>query len=142
MLSLKKPWMPPPTLKPKSLVVEIVEEVSAVDLCPDEADATRAVWPDARAGLTANRCADQHVGHQGRDVAIPELEVARSDRVFEEVRRPTEVSLEPDNTVAHPAQRCAEVEAALELVVEVVELAEAGVAAEIGAQKRRKQPVC
>src|SRR5690606_9905081 len=70
-------------------------------------------------------------------------EVSRSARVFEEVRRDAEVRLEAHHPRAHPAEGGAEVDALLELVVEVAfEGNEVRAAAEVPADVRGQQPIC
>src|SRR5438876_11233806 len=92
--------------------------------------------------LPANRHADHDVAHQGRHIAIANREVAGACRILEESRRPAPVELHAGDTLSHPPERCTNVHATLDLIVEGgVAAVKIGIATEISADEWRRIPV-
>ena len=105
---------------PKSFEVRSLKKRAAGDVAPQQAHATDDVRPHAAASLPANRYAQHQISHERRHVAVAEREVAGARRVLEEIRRPAPVELEPGDTVAHPAERCTQVDPTFDFILEVV----------------------
>src|SRR5436190_1519103 len=116
-----------PDVSAKIIVLHREEIGRVLGLRPDEAEPAHDVRPDALSTLSADRHADDHVAHQGEHTAARhDLRVA----LIEEIRREAEIDFTAHNALAHAAER----HAGVELLV-------SGVPAEVGARKRRDEPV-
>src|SRR5205823_1098793 len=93
------------SIEPGIVVGNLNRSVRAAGhLRTQQAEAKRAVGPEARAARAADRDADDHITHQ-----IEHVVRAEPALVSEEARRVSEVGLEPDYAGAHRARIHAEV---------------------------------
>ena len=78
---------------------------------------------EARAGRSADRDRDHHVAHQRLDarIEIEQIEIVGAAGELKEVRRDVVIDLEAEHALGAIAEAAAEVDALLELIVEIVE---------------------